>query len=69
VEYINNLYLPQKEEVLNIKYDNDEEKQYYDEIFKLKYVEYVNFVNFNVKYNNEIYTYENKIQIVDACFK
>jgi hypothetical protein len=61
-------YLPQKEEVLNIKYKNDEENKYYDEIFKLKYVEYVNFVNFSVKYNNEIYSYENKLQIVDACF-
>jgi len=57
--------LPQKEEVLNIKYENDEENKYYDEIFKLKYV---NFVNFSVKYNNEIYSYENKLQIVDACF-
>jgi hypothetical protein len=68
VEYINNLYLPQKEEFLNITHDSDEEKQYYDEIFKLKYVEYVNFVNFSVKYNDETYSYENKVQIVDACF-
>ena len=68
VESINNLYLPQKDEFLNIKYDNVEENKYYDEIFKLKYVEYVNFVNFSVKYNNEIYNYENKLQIVDSCF-
>jgi len=68
VEYIKHLYLPQMDEINDVTYSNEQEKQYYDEIHKLNYCEYVNYVNFTVKYNNQTHNYKDKIQIIDACF-